>query len=812
MPVSELVLITMALLTLAMLAAGISRSLPIPYTVFLVILGVILGAIARHWEPLSLLLDFQLTPDTVLFLFLPALIFESAFNLDGRQLLKDLAPVLTLAIPALLISTAIIGTGLWLILDLDFLLALLFGALISATDPVAVIALFKELGAPLRLTILVEGESLLNDATAIVVFNIILGILLAGVVNWSDFGIAIGDFIKVFIGGALAGILIGIVLSELLNRLKLGVSSYLILSIVLAYASFAIAEHHLHVSGVMAVVAGAITLGALGVSRISQSQTHVVKETWETIALVCNSLLFLLVGISVDPMQLLGRLDVILLAIVMVLIARAATVYSMVPLTVRLFKLPRVSLGERHIMWWGGLKGGLAIAIVMSIPDDVPGKDLLFDLTLGVVMFSLLINAPTIRPLIRALGIDRLTDDEKTELQHAFRNAETSADNELRRFQDSGLISARNREQIAVKNHQFFSTTSVQEAEGSGFKHHYIYALRMENEILKELYDIGLIPYYSYLDIRNNIQHDREYWIKNRDPLTDQGGETGKSLFLRFENSLLKQLREHDWAAKLLSRYQYLRFSQSLQRDMAGYLICHDVIDRYRQEAANDEDQKQGIIAIYERRLQRRRQRIDAIAREFPEYFSRFVNNLLERVSMNVAGSWAEEAFQHGEIGSKVFTRLQQRVNRALTQLTTSIPVPAKVRPGELIGKVPLFNGLPATILQRIANSASPVTFLTNDIVIGEGEHGNALYIIRHGHVVVYKESEPGHILAEFYDGDFFGEMALLGDQVRTATVKAAGPTTVLRLTRRDILVIEDMEPDLKLRLQKADEERRKAV
>ena len=124
----------------------------------------------------------------------------------------------------------------------------------------------------------------------------------------------------------------------------------MILSIVLAYASFTIVEHSLHVSGVISVVAGAITLGVFGVSRIHQEATYVVKETWEMIALVCNSLLFLLVGISIDLPQLLGRIDVILVAIVLVLIARAMTVYSMVPVTIRLFKLPRVSIGERHVM------------------------------------------------------------------------------------------------------------------------------------------------------------------------------------------------------------------------------------------------------------------------------------------------------------------------------------------------------------------------------------------------------------------------------------------------------------------------------
>ncbi|MCG8378721.1 MAG: cation:proton antiporter, partial [Proteobacteria bacterium] len=374
MPLSEVILVIMGLLTVAMIAAAICRNIPVPYTVFLVILGMVLGSIARSYPELGILLEFQLTPDLVLFLFLPALIFESAINLDARLLMKDLAPVLVLAIPAMLISAALIGLGLWLIQDFNIIHALLFGALISATDPVAVIALFKELGAPQRLTILVEGESLLNDATAIVIFNIILGLVATAHFGFSDAGLAIIEFFRVFIGGLLVGTVIGIVLSELLYRIRAGMSSYLIMSIVLAYSSFAIAEHIMHVSGVMAVVASAIALGIFGVSRIPQSERETIDETWDVITLICNSLLFLLVGISVDISHLYSHIDSIIIAIILVLGARAAGVYSMVPATIKLFKLPNVSMGERHIMWWGGLKGGLAIAIVLSIPVDMPGR------------------------------------------------------------------------------------------------------------------------------------------------------------------------------------------------------------------------------------------------------------------------------------------------------------------------------------------------------------------------------------------------------------------------------------------------------
>lgn len=809
MPLSEIILIIMGLLTVAMVAAGICRNIPVPYTVILVIIGGMLGAVARSRPEFEPLLAFQLTPELVLFLFLPALIFESAFNLDARQLIKDLVPVLVLAIPALLISTVIIGTGLWLMLDIRLLLALLFGALISATDPVAVIALFKELGAPGRLTILVEGESLLNDATAIVIFNIILGLVLGGALTAAEVGFAFLDFFKVFFGGLLVGAGIGIVLSEILYRLHVGISSYLIMSVVLAYSSFAISEHFLHVSGVMAVVASGISLGIFGISRIPQAVTHLIKETWEVIALVCNSLLFLLVGLSINVGQLLNNLDAICLAVVLMLMARAIGVYSLVPATVSLFKLPHVTTGERHIMWWGGLKGGLAIAIVLSIPPDLAGRDLLLNMTLGVVMFTLLINAPTIKPLIQKLGIDRLTDDERSELKHGLIQAQNHAAFMLQRLHDTELISRSTQQLIQKKSEQVFASDAPEIDRKQDIRYLYLTALRFEEEELKHLYDTGFIQNYIYLDIKTTLQRDRETRLANPEQEIFKSRNNKPGIFLRFENALIKRFREHDWAAGLLARYQYIRFSQSLQRDIAGVLTASYVLDMLDKDTEHDEQQKHQVAKTYRDRFERRKQRLQRVATEFPDFYLRFETRLFAKVALLTANHFAGEAYHHGEIGSKAYARIERKIKETLTSLPAiSNPAP-KLKPSDLIGTVPLLNGLSPEVLDKLAEQARAVTFLGNDIIIGEGERGDALYIITHGQVSVIRADR---IIAELRDGDFFGEMALLGDQVRTATVKAASPSTLLRLRRKDVLSLAETDPELKLRLEDAEDVRRTSV
>lgn len=806
MPLSEAILVIMGLLTVAMLAAGLCRNFPIPYTVILVIIGLILGGAARNIPEMEVLLEFQLTPEIVLFLFLPALIFESAFNLNARQLLRDLPPVLVLAIPALLMSTGIIGVSLWLILGIDLGLAMLFGALISATDPVAVIALFKELGAPERLTILVEGESLLNDATAIVVFNIILGLIISGTFAFSDVGLAVVEFLRVFLGGALIGFVIGFAISELFYRFFRGLSAFMIMSIVVAYTSFAIAEnHHIHVSGVMAVVSSAITIGALWVTRISQSHTHVVKETWEVISLISNSLLFLLVGLSVDLVGLLESANLIAISVFFVLLARAVSIYTLVPITIKRFSLPNVTMGERHIMWWGGLKGGLAIAIVLSIPMDLPGRQLLLDLTLGVVMFSLLFNAPTIRPLMRILGIDKLTDDELSELRHGLQHAGGKSSSILKRFYQNGLVSRSTEQLIQKKTEELFSFDSPAIAKEQGLRHLHLTALRTEDDELKYLHDIGLTNHYTYLDIRNDIQRDRDRILAGKEARQSRENSEKTSLFLRLESMLLKRLREHDSVAWLLSRYQNTRLAKRMERDIVGVLTCSVVLEKLKTHTELEFEQCEKVAEIYNERLIRRKGRLRSIAEEFPSFYKRFENTLFTKVALTVASFYAEEAHDHGEIGAKVLGQIERKIHDAILTLPAISDSAPKLKTSSLIGTVPLLNGLSPRVLEKLAVHAKPVTFLADDIVIGERERGNALYIITHGVVSVLKGN---NVMAELTDGDFFGEMALLGDQVRTATVKAKTPCTLLRLRRRDVIRLAGDYPDLKLRLNKIKGER----
>ena len=801
MPLSELVLVIMALLATGIVASGLFRKLPIPHTVVLVIIGMALANLSKIWHPLAPLQEFHLTPDLVLFIFLPALIFESGLNLSARQLMKDIAPVLTLAVPALLFSTTAVGVGIWLVTPLDLVVALLFGALISATDPVAVISLFKELGTPERLTVMVEGESLLNDATAIVIVTILFGLLTAASGSGlSIAGSAVGQFLIVFFGGALVGAVFGFFICWLMTKFAKETSAVLILSLVLAYMSFVIAEHSLHVSGVMAVVACAIVLGIFGLPRLSHESVETLHETWEFIAEICNTLLFLFVGLLVDLNSLVGVFGLILFAVLLVQASRASMVYSLVPITEKLFKLPHVTLGERHIMFWGGLKGGLAIAIVLSLPVDMPGRELLINLTLGVVLFTLLVNAPTIKPLIEYLGIDKLSDDERAELKRGLGGALHGSSELLSDFAESGLLSKANHHAVNEDTIKTLNQWMPEIIGDDEFRHQRLNTIRAEINELDHLYRSGVLKQYSYLDLRGEILRHRDHVINEH----RQSGEqvsSNANVFLKIEDALVKWLREKNWAAGFMSLYQNKRLSNHLMRNIARVLMAEAALSCIRKDKNIHQDHREKLEASYKEHLEYFRNCIAETREDFPDFLSRYETRLCSRAALVAGMREVEKAHHDGSITTKVYVYLSSRIHQAIQNIPSlNVPVQA-LQPRELIELLPLFSGLSNEALDKISGFTRPVNFLSGDTIIGTGEHGDALYIIAKGFVEVLVQSE---VIAQLEAGDFFGEMALLGDHVRKADVKAVTACTLLRLNCKDVLNLAKQHTEITDRLNEA--------
>jgi len=795
MPASEIVFVLVILLGIAMLVSGTCRNLPVPFTVILVLIGMLLGDLSHRLHFMEPLQGFTLSPEIMLFVFLPALIFESGFALDARQMIKDLPPILILAIPAMLMSTFVVGLGVWWALDVKLIVALVFGALISATDPVAVVALFKELGAPNRLNVLVEGESLLNDATAIVAFSILLGIAVeGGGISWADADDVFLEFLRVFIGGALFGAFLGFLVCELLYRMNSGIAVILTSSIIIAYASFVIAEHSFHVSGVMAVVGSAVALRRFGVTRFRQDTTHSIHEVWEVIALSCNSLLFLLVGLSISIGTLFNQLGPIAIGIALVLSARALSIYTVVPLAVKRFKLPHISMGERHIMWWGGLKGGLAIAVVLSIPSDLPERQFLFEITLGIVLFTLLISAPTIRPLMHFLGLSEFSRGEELEYRNSLQGAEESSQKYLSKLASSKIVPRRTVAPLQEQIHQTFSSGIEDEIKLHEDDEYFaeFRAYKVERESLKSLYETGVISQYIYLDMNNRLHAVQESLRLGEAVIGEVDESEELTLFQKIEIFVLGKIREKSWLAGWLSRYQEQRTVHRVQRNLAHILSSDAVISMLGRQDDLTEEARNNLISSYEDRKKYYRKQLKQIRKYYPKFYLQFLERLTTRSIINSGWNRMKSEFDHGDLSAKGFNLIQARVAQILAEVDESPLIFSKTVStiSEYLEEIDLFQELTDRDYQFLEENASIVTFLAGDTIMGRFEKGEDFYVLVDGKATVWIKDafSREQFMAEFLKGDFMGESGLLAKQKnrkhhRSATIKAETPCTLVRVS-----------------------------
>ncbi len=400
--IAQTVYFVMGLLLVALIAEPLARRIRLPFTAVLVILGFIGAQITGGYISGPEALQFH---DLVFFVFLPILIFESAFVIDTKLLVRNLAPILILAIPIMLFSTFVTGVLVYLGIDhptgFPWIAALLTGALLSATDPVAVVALMKQSDTPKRLAILIEGESLFNDATAIVVFSLALGLALN-----PDQEIGVGSgvlhFCLVFFGGLVIGILVSFV-AVLMQRAVEDPIIHGLISVIAAYFAFLIAEKTLHVSGVMAVLALGLVMGRA--HRADYYEDDFVERLWTFNAYIANALVFLLMGFAISIAMFQERWLAILIGIVAVLVARVIGIFILVPIATVFTPEEPIDLRYRTVLFWGGLRGAVTLALALSIPTELDYWWTIQSIAFGVVVFTLFIQAPTMNWLLKQVGL-----------------------------------------------------------------------------------------------------------------------------------------------------------------------------------------------------------------------------------------------------------------------------------------------------------------------------------------------------------------------------------------------------------------------
>jgi CPA1 family monovalent cation:H+ antiporter len=665
------------LLLSATVVRAVTRRLKLPFTVMLVVVGIGLGALSAAYPyVLPVLHNLEISSALIFYVFLPTLTFESAFNLDARQLHENLGSVLILAGPGLLLSTLIVGLVVGITTPVPFAVALLLGAILSATDPVAVVALFRRLGAPQRLRVLVEGESLFNDATSIVLARLLLGVVLAG--TGSDRVIVQGiiDFITVFMGGLGVGGLLGLLTGYALGKVK----DHFIevtLTTVLAYVSYLVAEEVLHVSGVMATIAAGLIIGGWGRMKISSAVRDYLEHFWEYVAAIANALIFLMVGLRVEPFALWATLGLLFWVVVALLVSRAVVIYGLMPFVQRLPRAEPMTRAYKAVVFWGGLRGAIALAIVLSLPP-FEYREVMVPLTMGAVLFTLLVQGLSIEPLMRQLGLDcPPLADRLARLEGDF-TAKRHALDRLPDLLTSDLCSGATAMRLQGQYRKRLNglTAAIEDLHRIEL---------VDDETQRALLSLrGLAEEESfYVDMfdRGHLSERafRQLWLTLQlqiDAVRNSGVYRGapahRSALQRLEEAARRWLHRAALLAPVEERLHWHRIA--LDYEVAGARLQSsrrvlDMLDTLARVAATPQYLVDILRHQYQHQYETAQHALDQIAEHFPDLINAMQDRLAQRLLLGAEAEAVTQQAAHGTLPEPVAARLTEAIAHELRRL-----------------------------------------------------------------------------------------------------------------------------------------------
>jgi Na+/H+ antiporter len=755
-----------ALLVCTSLALGaalrvLAPRLHVPYTIAILLTGIAVGAglqaLAGAGVHLPMLAEElraggRISPDLIVFVFLPILIFESAFSTDVHAFRRNIGPVLLLAGPIMLIST-----GLTALIALHVtpdhwqwsgLQALLFGALISATDPVAVVALLREMGAPKRLALLVEGESLLNDGTAIVVFGVLLG-LLTGALDF-ELGGSLLHFAWVSLGGLLVGLVLAAIVTYSLARIFNAPLVEITLTIVLAYGAMIFAESVLHVSGVIALVAAGLWMSSHGRLHISPEVSHFLRRFWEMLAYLANTLIFFLVGLVIasklDTARGVDLLHVFGLFLA-ILALRFALVFSVQPLT-RVVGAP-VSSAEATVLAWGGLRGAvsLALALVASQHPAVPadfGQELLLA-TAGVVLLTILVNGGTMGALLQRLGFDRpaatdrLADalTRRAALREVERHVDDVSDSRDLRAVDWSEVQSEIEARSAALDAEIADTRReieerVDEPHQRGF---WRQALNIERRGLWAAFSEGTLG----ADVARILDHEIDLQLERLAHGEDQPAQDRhpapppwRKLVSRGLDALLL-LRGTRRFERIALRYELYRAEQLMAERVLRELNMRGDIDHEVRDAMRD---------YYRRARHVAKERLEDLRVHLPEVTGAIETRLARRIQLNLERESYMALARLGALDSRRSEEALAEVEQRMKALHTSDRRVALPETGDLCRNAPLFAALDESGIELIAALTREKVFAPGEVLCHEGERGDSMFVIARGAVQVLRRAD----------------------------------------------------------------------
>jgi len=697
--------------------------------------------------------------------------------------------------------------------------ALLLGAILSSTDPVAVISMFRRLGAPKRLTVLIEGESLFNDATSIVLARILLVVLLINQVSPGIIARGVFDFVFVFVGGLAVGTVLGLIAGYLLGLVGSDLYTEITLTMAVAYLSFLLAERVFQVSGVTATLAAGLVVGSWGRMKISLPIRQHLAHYWSYIAFIANALIFLMLGLRVNFSALWANSWPLIWVIVAMLVSRAVVIYGLMPLIGRLPRAEPVGYAYRAVMFWGGLRGAVAIAIVLSLPP-FPQREAFVALVMGAVLFTLLVKGLTIESLVRRLGLDKPPIADRFGRLEALIAARKLA---LERLPDllsvnlfNAVIADRLRsesvEKLLASKSQLDNLARLEMNRNRQRRIAFLRAFAEERATYVELFDKGQLTEAALreLTLAVDVQQDamRYRGVHLISPIRQLHRH-------RFERFFLRRLDRLKAGSRLAEQIRLRRVALDYDVAWGEYQASGRVLavleSLSRIEAIPDQVIEE-VLDTYRERHKAAQERLDYTAEQFPE----FVNDLQEELGRRLI-SLAEVAFVESQ--ENAGTLPESVADRLLEELRTEIGrahgyelAKLKTTPEELLRKVPFLRDLPTEDFSALAARLRPQTVAAREVIFEEGEAGDALYLIARGVVrVSRREGLEWRHIATLMAGNFFGEAALLDHRPRNATVTAVSPCSFYKLRRKDLELLIDVYPNIRSALEEENVRRKTA-
>jgi NhaP-type Na+/H+ or K+/H+ antiporter len=713
--------------------------------------------------------------------------------------------VVLLALPALLVTAGLAALAVWPLADATGLGwgvggALVFGALAGATDPVAVVAVLREVGAPRRLAVLIEGESLLNDGTAIVVFGTITAVVLEGNTTLGA-GAIIGDFVRIVAGGMAVGFGLAWLTTRWIGRTFNAPMVEITLTVVLAYAAMAVGEAALHVSGVIAVVVAGLYMAGPARTRVSPEVAKFLHRFWELAAFAANTLIFFLVGLVAAGILNLEYLTLVGLGIaawLALVVIRFAVTFAFRPLMSRIGQ--PVSRREATVLSWGGLRGAVSLALALGVATD-PSVDHAFGeqilvVTATVVLMTILVNGTTTGALLRKLGFtDVAPADAAADLDAecaALESVETrlAAASRERDLSSVPLEAARARVRArreALKAHRSDVESSVASVEDhlSGLMRK---ALSVEMRAYWEAFARGTLGASAVHILTHEVEIHRDRVADGELESPTERASPPQGFFRRLGQRLgLLQGRVRPSFDRLALAYDLYR---------GQMMAAAEVLATLPPEHTDPSTQE--VRKTYLRYLRLGREHLEDLRANLPELVGAVEQRLADRLTLNFERDAIAREAGRGALSSRRAQSVKEVIEERMKRLGRERPEAHLPETADVCRHMPLFAGLSDEILDRVAEITKEHVIAPGEVLFEEGAPARAMHVVARGALSVLKRVGDQEVLVDVLGpGDIVGEMALLSGSPRGATVVAATAATLGEINKADFQAILDESEDL---------------